>query len=819
MKSTSAPGRGIADEEAPLSEHAPPAALEAAHVRRHADPASLPFETTSELEPLEHMLGQERAAEALRFGMATARKGYNVFVLGPPGLGKHGLVHRLVEQSAEARPAPTDWVYVSRFDDPDRPRALALPPGRGRALSRAMDRLTEEIGPSILAALETPEFRTRKKTIEGSVQARSDEALNKLAKVAEGESLRLARTKDGLSVAPVVDGAVLGPAAFNGLPAALQSELRAKMERMEGRLTAMMQEAPRWQRAARDAMHALEREMAGYAAAHQLEEVRRAFEDLDEVTAWLDAVEQDIVEHAAAIAHEPERGTEQAIERALTRGTVTPLGRYRVNVVVDRTGMEHAPVVYEDRPTLPRLAGHIEQRAHLGALVSDFTLIRGGALHEANGGTLIVDARRLTASPGAYEALGRALRRGVLTVEAEGRAMGYRTGSLEPDPIPLSVKVILIGDRGLFYRLRALDPEFDLLFKVMADFADDVPWDDDNALLYARLIASIARDEALLPFASSAVARMLEHGARLADDSRRLTTELAEIADVLREADWQARDRKQRKVEREDVSRALDARHHREGRISEKVLERFEDGSVRVLTEGSVVGQVNGLSVMALGRSKVGQPNRITATVRLGRGEVVDIERESELGGPLHVKGVLILSSFLGSRYTPESALSIRASLVFEQSYGGVDGDSASMAELCCLLSALSGVPIDQRLAITGSVDQRGQAQAIGGVNEKIEGFFDVCRLRGGDGPNGVLIPTANVPQLMLRDDVVEAVRSGSFQIYPMDDVDDALIRLTGEHPGVEDEAGAFAEASLHGKARIKLARFAELARAARLPE
>jgi len=490
-----------------------------------------------------------------------------------------------------------------------------------------------------------------------------------------------------------------------------------------------------------------------------------------------------------------------------------------VNVLVDHSESKGAPVVYEDHPTYNNLIGRIEHIAHMGALVTDFNLIKPGALHRANGGYLILDARQLLLQPYAWDGLKRALRSREVRIESLSQVLSLvSTVSLEPEPIPLDVKVVLIGERLLYYLLYQLDPDFGELFKVEADFNEEIPRTPENNLLYARLIGTIARKEGLRPFDRGAVARVIEHSARMADDAEKLSIHLLSTADLLREADYWAGVAGNGVVTADDVQRAIDAQIHRADRLRELVQEEIKRGTILIDTTGERVGQVNGLSVIQLGNFAFGRPNRITARVRLGKGEVVDIEREVELGGPIHSKGVLILSGFLGARYAAERPLSLSASLVFEQSYSGVEGDSASLAELCALLSSLAEVPIRQSLAVTGSVNQHGEVQAIGGVNEKIEGFFDVCKTRGLTGEQGVIIPATNVQHLMLRQDVIEAVKAGQFHIYPVQTVDQGIELLTGIPAGERDEEGNFPEGSINQLVEARLIELAEKQRAFAAP-
>ncbi len=795
------------------SETAP---IEAARARRSCDESALSFETTDDLEPLPGMLGQERAEQALRFGLSMKQKGFNLFVLGPAGMGKHRLV-REVLRAADPRGAPVeDWVYVHNFSAPEKPRAIALPVGRGADLEARMGRVADELVATLRASFESEELRNEVRVIQQRIEGRQEEVLSKIGDAAEARSLRMMRTPQGLAFAPMKEGEVLDPERFKALPEEEQKQLKDALGELEEQLQEAMASAPRWQREAREELREIHRGAAQRSAHALLSDAREAFADIEAVSAWLEEAEHDIAQHAPALLAEPS-GDDDDADRALERVLAAagdPVIRYRVNLFIDRRGQDGEPVVEEDHPTLERLFGRVEQKARLGALVSDFTMIRPGAIHRANGGTLVLDARRLLTSPAAWDSLKRALTHRAIEIESLGRSMGISAGSLEPDPIPLDVKVVLIGARQLYYALSGVDPDFDGLFKVAADFSDDVPWNAELELQFARLLAGIARSEDLRPFRRCATSRIIEHASRLAGDQRKLSTWLARVCDLMREADWQAASVDAPVVLREHVRRAVDAQRERDGRLVEATLERFRDGTVMVDTEGAVVGQVNGLSVMSVGHTRFGQPNRITCLVRLGKGEIVDIERESELGGSIHSKGMLILSSYLKASYAEDTPVSLTASLVFEQSYGGVDGDSASMAELCALLSAIARVPIKQSFAITGSVNQRGQAQVIGGVNEKIEGFFEVCRERGLTGEQGVLIPAANVPHLMLREDVVAAIEAGQFAIYPMTCVDDAIARLTGEDPGERGADGHYPEGSVHGRVERRLVELAERAAA-----
>ncbi len=796
--------------------------LDAKELSRRCDPDLLGFETTAELDDLREVIGQPRAVAAVRFGVGMEREGYNVYALGPEGMGKHALARRFVEESAASKPAPPDLVYVNNFEEPNRPRLLRLPPGTGLKLRGDMERLSEGLRPSVSAAFESEEYQSRRQLIEEEYRERSEKAFGDLQQKAQRQGLALLRTPVGWVFAPARDGQVLPPEEVQRLPVEERRSLESRVAALQRELQEIFRQMPRWEQERQDRINELNREVTNVAVEHLIRGLRDTYASFPGIVDHMRAVQRDIVENARQLVEPgPEfAGPPGGPDQRSAAGSLL-LRRYGVNVLVDNGSSRGAPVVYEDNPTHQNLIGRVEYVPQMGALITDFHLIRAGALHRASGGYLLLDARRVLAQPYAWDGLKRALRSGRVRIESPGQMLGFiSTVSLEPEPAPLDVKVVLLGDRLLYYLLCELDPDFKELFKVEADFDDRTERTQENEILYARLIGTLARKEGLRPFDSSAVARVIEHGSRLAGDAERLSTRVREIADVLREADYWAGEEGNGVVAAAEVQRAIDAKTYRSDRLRERIHEEILRDTIFIDTEGRRVGQVNGLSVLELGGFSFGRPSRITARVRLGKGEVVDIEREVELSGPIHSKGVLILSGFLGARYAAERPLSLSASLVFEQSYGGVEGDSASSAELYALLSAISGVPLKQSLAVTGSVNQHGQVQAIGGVNEKIEGFFDVCRARGLTGEQGVLIPASNVKHLMLRSDVVEAVSEGRFHVYPVETVDQGIELLTGTPAGERDEAGNYPAGSINGLVEARLAELTdkqlELSRSAR---
>ncbi len=781
------------------------------------DPQQLAFKTTAELPDLTEVLGQARATEAIRFGIGIRRSGYNLFVLGPPGTGRHVIARRYIEERAAHEAPPFDWCYVHNFEQPHKPRALKLPAGMGVKLRRDMERLLEDLRSAIPAAFESEEYRARRQEIEASLKEKNEQAFDALRQEAESHDIALIRTPGGMAFAPTRKGEVVSPADFEKLPKEEQSRTEAVIATLQEQLERLIHQVPQWRRETQERIRELDRQMTRSAVGHLIEELKKTCAALPEVLRYLDTVHQAVIENADDFRRTEEGPEITFLGIPISRAAAgaPSLRRYQVNVLIDHSSAQGAPVEYEDNGSHPDLVGRVEHLSQMGALITDFTLIKPGALHRANGGYLVLDARKVLMQPYAWEGLKRCLSSGEIRIESLGQMLSLvSTVTLEPEPIPLDVKVVLVGERLLYYLLYHYDPDFHDLFKVAADFDETMERQAADHGLYVRLIATLARKENLLPLERDAVARLIEQSARLAGDIEKLTVRMHDLSDLLRESDHWAREDGQTLVTRTHVQRAIDARIRRADRLRERMLEEVRRGTILIDTQGGRVGQVNGLSVVALGDFAFGHPSRITARVRLGKGEVMDIQREVELGGPIHSKGVLILSGFLGARYCAEQPLSLAASLVFEQTYGEVEGDSASSAELYALLSALAEVPIKQSFAVTGSVNQHGEIQPIGGVNEKIEGFFDVCQSRGLSGEQGVLIPASNVRHLMLREDVVAACAQGKFHIYPVTTVDEGIELLTGFPAGARDTQGNFPEGSLNRHVEQRLTQLAEIARA-----
>ncbi len=787
-------------------------ALDTESLYRHCDPSLLPFETTAELETTTEIVGQARAVEAVQFGIDMQRPGYNLFVYGEPGSGRHSLVRRLIEAKAAEGTTPSDWCYVNNFVEANKPRLLQVPAGRGIQLKRDMQQFVSELAKAIAAAFESDEYRERIEALHGAFKEKEENALRELGQESAGQGVALLRTPNGFGFAPMKGDEAMEPAEFEQLPDEDKKRIGGLIEAFGERLKLLMLQFPRWRRELQAQIKQASRDTLGLAVGHLIEELKERYKDLDVVLAFLDEVTDDVIEVGEQLREQPKGDDDLA--GVVLSGNLT-LTRYQVNLLVDNSETGAAPVIFEDNPIYPNLVGRADHIAQMGTLLTNFTLIKPGALHRANGGYLVLDALKLLTQPYAWEGLKRALRSSQVRIESLSQVYGLiSTLSLEPEPVPLAVKVLLVGEPRVYYLLKALDPDFEELFKIGADFDDEVVRDAESTHLYAELIATLVRSADLRPFDRAAVARVVEHSARLTGDAERLTASRRRLTDLLQEADYWAAKAGRQTVLRDDVLAALEAQIHRVDRLRGKFQEQILRDNVLIAVSGGQVGQVNGIAVIALDTFMFAHPVRITATVRIGEGDVIDIERETELGGAIHSKGVMILSAFLGERFARDVPLSLSASLVFEQSYGPVEGDSASLAELCALMSNLAGVPIRQALAVTGSVNQFGQVQAIGAVNEKIEGFFDICRARALTGEQGVLIPASNIKHLMLREDVVTACAEGKFSIYPVEDVDQAIALLTGLPAGEANEKGLVPEGTINYLVAAQLAELSVLRQA-----
>ena len=784
-----------------------PAPLSHEDIYTHCNPESFSFENTQDLDGRIKISGQERAREAIRFGVGMKHNGFNIFALGPAGTGKQTTLEQYLRETASRETVPEDWCYVYNFENMRQPRAISMPAGKACAFRNDMESLIEGLLTVIPGAFSSEEYQEQEKNIKEQLNERQASEIEALEKKASEKNIALIRTPSGFAFAPVKKGEVLNAEQFTRLKPEEKEIIEKEISSLKESMQSIMMQIPKWQRETQEKLKDLNQEVAAFAVKPLFTELKTTYQDHKEITKYLEAVEKDVVEHFDQFFEKEPTSPQLLLMPGQGKNTGSRrFNHYRVNVVIDNSKTEGAPVIYEDKPSIQNLVGDIEHQAQMGTLVTDFTLIKPGALHRANGGYLLLDARRLLLEPLAYEALKKAIRTRQIRIESLAQLYGMAsTVSLDPQPVPLQTKIILLGERRLYYLLSAHDPDFNELFKVAADFDDEMDRNQDSHLSYASFISSIVNNEKLKHLDRYAVARIIEYGSRLSGDSGKLSTHIQSITDLVNESNYYATENNHDLITREDVQQAIDARRYRAGRIPGKIQEAILENTILIDTESEKVGQINGLSVYMLGNQSFGKPSRITTRIKMGKGEVIDIEREVEMGGPIHSKGVMILSGFLGGRFGREQPLSLSATLVFEQSYGGVEGDSASSAELYALLSAISEKPIRQCYAVTGSVNQYGEIQAIGGVNEKIEGFFDLCKERDLTGKQGVLIPASNIKNLMLRDDVVEAVKENLFFIYPVTHIDEGIEILTGIPAGEKLEDGSYPDNSINGLAVQKL--------------
>jgi len=777
-------------------------------LRRRTDPATLGFKSTEETLPLEHIIGQERAVRAIDFGIHMPGNKYHIVVVGPPGSGRTSVVKQFLDAQARSRPCPNEWCYVHNFDDPGRPRALRAPAGRAAILRREMKELVSRIKEDIPRTLEGELYEQRRREITLEYQNKQQALLEELQKSVNERGFALIQSQMGLHIAPVVDGKALTSEQYDQLDPEARQRLESHRPELTEQFDKTMRITRQLDRERRRALQQITYELIGFVVDQLMADTRAQFQDCPKILEYLDAVRRDLVAHADE--YMPQQAAQPSLipdPRAIRDEWSK---RYQINVLSSSNPEGCAPVVVEDNPTYQNLIGRIEHRAEFGAMLTDFTHIRAGALHRANGGYLIVEAKDLLSNPLAWHGLKRALHNQEIKIEEIAQFYGLvSTVRLEPEPIPLDVKVVIIAEEWLYQALNTADEDFRDQFKVKAEFHTTMPRTPDTTQDLTRFIGDTCRRQGLRHFDAPAVARIVEEASRLADDQEKLTTRLAVIQEIVEQGAFWAAQAKHALVTAEDVDRAVGERRYRLAHIAERYADRIEEGVVLINTTGSVVGQVNGLSVLQLPHFAFGIPSRVTARTFAGKAGVVSIDREVKMSGPIHDKGQLILSAWLASRFAQERPLTMSATLTFEQSYSGIEGDSASSTELYALLSSLSGIPLKQNLAVTGSINQAGEIQAIGGVNAKVEGFFDVCKRRGLTGDQGVLMPAANVRHLMLRQDIVEAADQGQFHVYAVSTVEEGIELLTDTPVGEPDEDGHYPENSVFGKVHARLAEYA----------
>lgn len=779
-------------------------------LRRTVDLKQLDFESTADVEPLVGTIGQPRALDALEYGLAVETRGFNVFVAGAPGSGRLSTVLDFLRQRSAAKPVPDDWVYVHNFRNGDTPNAIRLPAGGGVEFRRAMDEFVDAARREIPRAFDSEEYARHEREIIADVANQRQGLEEELNRFAAEHGLALKMTLTGFASMPLVDGEPITREKFEQLPEKQREAITRATSDLQDETARYIHQVHLLEKEAARRVAELEQEVGLFATEPLFHELEERYREQPEVLAYLEDVKADVVEHLSEF-REPEE-------------TPLPLGlglrqrndaRYRVNAFVVNNGAEGAPVVVERNPTYYNLLGRVEYRAAFGAMATDFREIKAGALHRANGGFLILDLLDVVKHPFAWDGLKRALRAGEMRIENFAEEFSaVPSATLRPQPIPLDVKVVLLGSPMVYSLLYELDEDFRELFKVKAHFAPDLEWSKEHQRDYAALISRWVRENDLRHFGREAVGQVIEYGARLRDDQRKLSARLIEIADLVSEASFWAERNGNDVVRADDVRLAIRKKEYRSNLIEERIQEVIEDGTLVIDTEGRRVGCLNGISILDVGDYTFGRPCRVSARVSLGRGGIESIEREIELSGPIHSKGFMILSAYLAATYAQDWPLAIAASLTFEQSYDEVEGDSASSTELYALLSALSELPLAQSIAVTGAVDQHGDVRAVGGVTRKIEGFYATCKAKGLTGEQGVVIPAANVKHLMLDEEIVSAVAAGTFHIWPVGTIDEGIELLTGVPAGRRRADGTYPPDSVHGLVAARLAGYSERLRA-----
>lgn len=782
--------------------------LPVSRLRWTCDPKVVGARSTEDLRPLDILVGQPRAYQALLFGFNFKEHGFNIFAAGPAATGKTTSITDFLDDIAAKMPVPRDWCYVHNFEDEYEPKALRCPAGLGRELKQDVRELVQAARLAIPALFEGADYSAKRDELSRKMNQRRQEVIARMGQVAESEGFMMQLTAIGISLVPVVKGRPLSDEDFLSLPKDAQQKFAQNRESLKEKLQPLLRELRDLEMKAQAEVAEFDKEVTLYAIDHLMSTLLQKYKDHKEITDFLNEIQTHILDDLDSFrvrrSEKKESGQEAAADEMAFRV-------YDVNVIADNSGGRGAPIVVEENPTYDNLLGRIEKESQLGTLTTDFTLIRGGSIHEANGGFIIIRAEQLLRDLMVYEGLKRALKGGEIVIEDLPQRAGYASvRTLAPQPIPLDLKVVLIGDSSTYQLLFAYDPEFRELFKVKADFDSNMEKVESNLRSYAGFFTTLVVNENLKHLDASAMARLLEHSCRLAEDQDKLSTQFGLVADVAREAHFYATQENSKYITSAHVEKAIEAKVYRSNLIQEKIGDYIRRNVIYISTDGQAVGQINGLSVLSLGDFSFGAPSRITVSVGLGKEGLVDVQREVNMSGPIHGKGVMIIAGYLASKFARDKPLTLSARIVFEQNYEGVEGDSASSTELYALLSALSGAPIKQTFAVTGSVNQNGEVQPIGGVNEKIEGYYEICKARGLNGQHGVVIPASNVRNLMLKQEVLDAVKSGKFHIYPVKTIEEGIELLTGVPAGKRLADGSYEANSIYGLVDKRLLEMAE---------
>jgi lon-related putative ATP-dependent protease len=787
--------------------------LKASQIYRFCDLSQLNFKTTEDLPPCVDFIGQKRAVESIEFGIGMDYSEYNIFLVGPTGVGKSTTIETILAKVAKTKSTPKDWCYVYNFIDPNEPKAIELPTGKGKLFKKDMDDFLQILKTDIPRAFESKEFEEQRQNLMNEYQRKKNALFEELQKKAAENKIQIQFSPTGIITIPLIEGKPITQEQYNALDDAVKEAINNQKESIDILVADAMKTSRRMDNEAGERLKELERRVALFAVRGLIENLSDKYQTFPEIIDYFDHVQKHILENIDNFL--PDKNTQAAgmpFPFRMPAQQPPTFTEYKVNVFIDNSLTEGAPVIFETQPTYTNLFGSIEKEARFGALFTDFTMIRPGSLAKANGGYIVLEMLDMFKFPFVWDSLKKAIENQKLRIEDLYQQFGYSsTIGLRPEPIKLDVKVIIAGNSYLYQMLYAYDEDFRKLFKVKADFDSVVDKNDSTLSQYSCFIKSICDRDGLDPFDISGLETVIEYSSRLAGDQNKLSVELGSITKILKEADyWAKLNGGDGTTKRKDVEKAIEEKIYRSNMIEEKIQELIAKGVLLVDTEGMVTGQINGLAVYNLGDYSFGKPSRITCETFMGTEGVVNIERKSRMSGNIHDKGVLILSGYIGAKYAQNKPLSLSASIGFEQSYETIDGDSASAAELIVLLSSLSGVPIKQSLAITGSVNQKGQTQPIGGVNEKVEGFYEVCKAKGITGEQGVVIPYQNVKNLMLKKEVVEAVKSGKFHIHPVESVDQAIEILTGKEAGSRGARGKFKRGTINYLVDKKLREFAE---------
>jgi lon-related putative ATP-dependent protease len=767
--------------------------------------------STAELQPLTQIIGQDRAVKALQFGLSMKDGGFNIYVSGMSGTGRKTAIVGFLQEKAKNMPVPPDWCYVNNFKDQNQPNALKLPAGKGKTFRDDMDKFTEDVKKELQKAFESEDYAQKRGSTVKKYDDDKNELWQEINQKANEAGFFLQRSPIGIAIIPVINGQPIADEQFTALPPKIREQIRERREKLQDEFRSAFRQFRDLDKNAEEAVDKFNKDVATFAMDHLLETLLEKYGDIDEVKEFLTEVKNDILDNLDTLLTAGQPKQQPALPFLMPGATEDPTSSYKVNLIVDNSDLQGAPVITEMSPTQPHLFGIVQKEARFGALLTDYTMIRGGSIHKANGGFIVIPVEDLLMDAVAWDSLKKTITSKQIKVEDIAQRLGYiATKTLTPEPIPFNAKIVIVGSPDIYYLLIQYDRDFKEIFKVKADFDTTMERNEENIKMYASFMCTLCNKDNLKHLDTTGIAAVIEYSSRLAEDQEKLSTWFSQVSDIIKEAAHYADEDKSEFTTGKHIERALEERLYRSNLIEQKLEKMIEEGTILVDTTGEKVGQINGLSVMSLGDFAFGKPSRITVSTGVGKKGIIDIEREAQMGGPIHTKGVQILSGFLYDRYAKEFPLSLTARLVFEQSYSGVEGDSASSTELYCILSALSGKPIKQHFAITGSVNQKGEVQAIGGVNEKLEGYYQLCKARGLDGQHGVVIPASNVKHLMLKQEVIDAMKAGKFHIYPVSTIDEGIEVLTGVPAGVLGKDGKYPVGTINRLVQDTLADMAE---------